>query len=59
MYKLISVGLPETLSTITCSRGMLGTFIVSEVVYSRSKVVQFKRLIPELYCRTSAMPNWV
>ena len=58
MYKLISVGSLEILSTITCSRGMLGAFIVGEVVYSR-KVVQFRRLIPELHCRTSAMPNWV
>jgi hypothetical protein len=37
MYKLISISLLETLSTITCSRGMLSAFIVSEVVYSRSK----------------------
>jgi hypothetical protein len=37
MYKLISVGSLEMLSTITCSRGMLGAFIVGEVVYSRSK----------------------
>jgi hypothetical protein len=29
----LTVGSPETLSTITCSRGMLVAFIVSEVVY--------------------------
>jgi hypothetical protein len=34
---LVTVGSPETLSTVTCSREMLGAFIVSEVVYSRSK----------------------
>jgi hypothetical protein len=32
-----TVGSPETLSTVTCSRGMLVAFIVGEVVYSRSK----------------------
>jgi len=33
---LVSVGSLETLSTITCSRGILVAFIVSEVVYYRS-----------------------
>ena len=32
-YTLITIGLPETLSTITCSRGILVAFIISEVVY--------------------------
>jgi hypothetical protein len=31
-YGLVSVGSPETLSTVTCNRGMLVAFIVGEVV---------------------------
>jgi hypothetical protein len=36
LLSMNTVGSPETLSTITCSRGILVTFIVSEVVYYRS-----------------------